>query len=230
MRKRWLHLCVVAVWVAPLSHGQNPDITNDLKNDLKGQLDERPKPPPTVPSTGKGPTRLQPPGAYTHAFTGVEFPLRVGNFSRSTVDRYDAEGRDIGVTYRKMAGGGAVVNVTTVFSYPLPPRLASGGVRAVFDDARSAIVANKKNARLVRDGTYRAPDGSSALYAEYAYQMVTGKKESPVRSLLYLFESEGWLLEFRVTYLDSRARDGAAETESFMRTFGTVVLRKKLGV
>ena len=229
MLKRWIPLFAVASFVAPFSLGQKPDITNDLKKDLKDQTDERPSPPATATAPSKGPTRLQPPGTYTQSFTGVEFPLRVGSFSRTGVDRYDAEGRDVGATYRKLANGGAVINLTTVFSYPMPARLAAGGVRAAFDDARTALIANKKNARLVREGTYRAPDGTSALFAENAYQMVTGKRVSPVRAVLYLFESDGWLLEFRVTYLESRAREGVAETEAFMRAFGTTVLRKKLG-
>ena len=76
-----------------------------------------------------------------------------------------------------------------------------------------------------------APDGSTALFAEYAIRNFGGKKGAVgVRSRLYLFGSDGWVLKFRVTYPEWRAREAATETESFIRTFGTGVTRGKLGV
>ena len=229
MAPRWLSASVFLLALSALvpawSFAQKSDLENELKN--------LPKVPgtPAPPNMGSGPTRLNPLGPYLQKFTGVQFPERVGGFERRGVDLYDAEARDVGASYEKNGGSRGLLSLITVFSYPIPPTLAVGGMRAVFDDAKAAILSKSAGARLTRNGTYAAPDGSTALFAEYAIRNFGGKKGAVgVRSRLYLFGSDGWVLKFRVTYPEWRAREAATETESFIRTFGTAVTRGKLGV
>ena len=226
---RWLSasvfLLVLSALVPGWSFAQKSDLENELKN--------LPKVPgtPAPPNMGSGPTRLNPLGPYLQEFTGVQFPERVGGFERRGVDLYDAEARDVGASYERTGGSRGLLSIITVFSYPVPPSLESGGIRAVFDDAKAAILSKSPGAKLGRDGTYRAPDGSSGFFAEYTIRNFRGKKGTvPVRSRLYLFGSGGWLLKFRATYPEWRAREASTELESFIRSFGTGVMRGKLGV
>ncbi len=233
MSSRWhptLAIVLALSVLLPLSlFGQKPDLDNELKNIPKGPI--APAPAPAPPATGTGPTRINPTGAYTHKFTGVLFPERVGGFQRGGVDLYDAEARDVGASYERAGGSRGLLSIITVFSYPVPPSLESGGVRAVFDDAKAAILSKSPGAKLVRDGTYRAPDGSNGFFAEYTIRNFGGKKGTvAVRSRLYLFGTGGWLLKFRATYPEWRAREASTELESFIRSFGTGVMRGKLGV
>jgi len=223
----------LAVWILATltpsaARAQKSDLDNDLKNFPKDPGSEKqPAPPAKSPGdSAAGPQHIQPPGIYTQRFTGVAFPKRVGDFVRVAVDLYDAEARDVGASYDKKRGGNLVC-IITAFSYPIPPQFASRGAPAVFEDAKLAITSRQKDARLLREGPYRAPDGSIGDLAEYEFSIGKGAA-GRVYSRLYLFESKGWLLKFRVTYPAARAREGAAEAESFLRTFGTGVLRNQV--
>jgi hypothetical protein len=222
--------CWAIAVLAPLAaHAQKSDLENDLKNIPKDSGSPvQPTPPEKSPTEpGTGPQRIQPPGTYINRFTGVPFPKKVGDFERLGVDVYDAEARDVGASYEKKRSGN-LVNIITAYSFPVPPQLASGGARAVFSDAQLAITARQKDAKLIREGAYRAPDGSNGLLAEYEFS--AGKSPTVrVRSRLYLFESNGWLLKLRVTYPLPRAREGGAEIEAFIRLFGAAVLRNPGG-
>ena len=223
-----LAVWILAVLMPPAARAQKPDLENDLKNIPKdGGSEKQPAPPAKSPGeSSAGPQHIQPPGTYTNRFTGVAFPKRVGDFARVGVDLYDAEARDVGASYDKKRSGNLIC-IITAFSYPIPPQFASRGAPAVFEDAKLAITSRQKDAKMLREGPYRAPDGSIGDLAEYEFSIGNGAA-GRVFSRLYLFESKGWLLKFRVTYPAVRAREGAAETESFLRAFGTGVLRNQL--
>ncbi len=225
----------LSVWILALvtpecARAQKSDLENELKNIPKdaGSLKESAPPPATtVPNnSGSGRRRVNPSGTYVNRFTGVGFPKRVGEYSRQEVEIFDSEGRATDANYvRKVSG--ALIGIITAYSYPIPASLASGGAPRVFDDEKLAIANGQKNARLVREEPYRAPDGSIGDFAEYEFVVGKGAGTS-VYSRLYLFESKGWLLKFRATYPKSRAREGSAEIESFLRAFGATVLRNQV--
>ena len=57
-------------------------------------------------------------GSYAHTASGMTFPLRIGNFQRVTVLRYDVEGLDMSAEYYLFTLSGAVD--ATVYVYPSP--------------------------------------------------------------------------------------------------------------
>ena len=207
--------------------GQKDEISNDLKN-IPKDVGEATQPTPPQTSAGTGvPQRrtIEPAGTYINQSSGVQFPKRVGEFGRTSVELYDEEGRNVGGAYQKKIGG-SIVNVMSVFSYPVAGRLAGSGTAAIFEAEKAAITSHQPNARLIREEPYRAANGVPGDFAEYEINISVGKgKTVPVRSRIYLFADRGWLLKFRTTYPVARAREGAAETEAFLRGFGTGVVR-----
>src|SRR5258706_13273303 len=60
------------------------------------------------------------PGIYVHPGSGIEFPEKAGGFVRVDVSRYDSEGNDVGVHYRRFVSErGAAFRVgVTIFVFP----------------------------------------------------------------------------------------------------------------
>jgi len=207
--------------------GQKDDLSNDVKNIPKDVGDAMQPTPPQDNAGTSVPQRrtIEPAGTYINQFSGVQFPKRVGEFGRTSMELFDSEGRNVGGAYQKKVGG-SIVNVVSVFSYPVVGRLAGSGTAAIFESEKSWITSHQPTARLIREEPYRAPSGVAGDFAEYEINISVGKGKSvPVRSRIYLFADRGWLLKFRTTYPVSRAREGAAETEAFLRGFGTGVVR-----
>jgi hypothetical protein len=230
-------LAAILVVLAPgIGRGQTLNIDRSLKNIPTEPVPAvEPTPPPAVQSstpaspaaeTRVEPQRLRPAGTYTNKFSRVPFPKQVADFTRLNVDMYDGEGRNIGAVYEKKQRGNLVC-VVNAFSYPFPARGPAGGAAAIFEREKLAITSRQQGARLIREEPFRAPDGSIGDFAELEFSV--GKPATLVRSRLYLFAGNDWLLKIQVSYGAARAREGAADGDVFLRTFGTAPVRSQTG-
>jgi hypothetical protein len=153
----------------------------------------------------------------------VHLSGRGRGFQRSNVDRYDAEGTDVGVGYNVNQPGRQIV--VTVFVYPAPPVRADPPSRAracadQFADIKRQIVTRHAGASLVEEARRPSPSPGfrdSGWRATYRFDEVFAGREQPVQSEadLYCYVHGNWFVSYRVSA--PVAVDYRGPLDAFMR-------------
>jgi len=177
--------------------------------------------------------------AFTHPM-GFVFPAEVNGMPRGDIIRYDADGKDIGSTYKH-----ASPSITaTVYVYPNPA--PKGKLESYFKQTAEEIASlpgirhiKTEGATIV--GEFPAGQGGTDMKLLDTKKMAIalGKKKSEgYRALFsvskphslarngeavseyYLFPlTESWLLKFRITYLAEDKEQAAPVIEKFLNGF-----------
>lgn len=152
----------------------------------------------TTPALAQTEVR-NPPPVWKHRVLGVPFPDRIGDFVRSSVVEYDAEGADASVNYNLVRENGPFAKVT-LYVYPPQERCEEN-----YEGARFAITSRYAGAALVDEGKRPSPGGTpdAAHFSVYTFDYdVTGKGPEPVRSQLYVWctPDSAWSVKYRATY------------------------------
>lgn len=154
-------------------------------------------------------------GAYTHERSGMTFPLAVGDFRRSLVQRYDQDGLDLSAGYDLYLTQQKIA--VTVYVYPAPPLVSIGSppgtvasartflAKSEFEARKREVLQSRSGARLTEDTEISVPIGGTfrvGRMATFEYQdQFAGQRQSP-RSHLCMFNFVGgtWALKYRITY------------------------------
>ncbi len=156
---------------------------------------------PTIRSSSAGAFEVE--GTYVHPPSRLEFPVDVGTFRRAEMNRFTDDGTDVGVGYNHEASGASVA--FTVYVSP-PWEKAKGQVPGFdhrFDAELDAIREHHAGAKLQssKDVSLFWPGNfAKGRVAEFAYREVFSFREQDVVSRIYLFERDGWIVEYRVTW------------------------------
>ena len=159
-------------------------------------------------------------GAYAHEKSGMTFPVAVGYFYRSLVQRYDQDGLDVSVGYDLHSSRYNIA--VTVYVYPAPPLVSIGSPPEATASARTFLAKREFEARkqevmlshpggpLIEDTEISIPIGGTrrvGRMATFEYEQSFAGQFQPVRSHLCMFSFVGgkWTLKYRITYPKSLA-------------------------
>lgn len=164
--------------------------------------------------TPSGAIRIHAQGTYQHSLSALDFPEEVGDFRRVVINQYDRFGENLGVGYNYNDPFVAVI--FTVFVYR-PMVLQSGrnaSLEEQFEKERENILLAHRGGIETRSGP--AANGEGFL-AEYQYEDWFGFRRQPVVSWLSLFQQEGWIIKYRLTYPAAREEDNRPIAERFLQ-------------
>jgi hypothetical protein len=171
--------------------------------------------------TPPGVTAIEASGSWRHPASGLVFPDSVGNFRRVSINRYDEAGTDVGVGYNHEVGGELVA--FTVYVRP-PVTLRTGEPASLEQQFRmeKQVVRSRhpgaseswsRAVALLGEGVPR-----SGFAAEFGYTETFAGLPQPVVSRLYLFESDGWFIKYRVTFAATAEGAPRRTAEALLRT------------
>jgi len=168
-------------------------------------------------------------GPYSHAPSGMMFPLTVGEFRRGSITRYDARGFDVSVGYNLYQLPKAVA--ATIYVYPSPSIVSIGSPANVVESARSTLCQNEYEARkrevlgahpganLLTEDVIGSPNNgvaASGKSATFEYEEIFAGVRQPIHSRLDMFCYIGgkWTVKYRFTY--PAAFDAKQELDMFI--------------
>jgi hypothetical protein len=168
------------------------------------------------------------PGTYRHRFANAYFPVKVGEFRRADLHRYDDEGRDVSANYNLRTPTGRLL--VTVYIYPSPPLSEGSGGRASrrealcrqeFEEFRTYLSDQHGGAQPREDGRpIRVPEVNPGLSHRTVFQFDSffGDRVQPVRAEAhyYCFVQDKWQVKYRITA--PVAVDDPDAVEHFIRT------------
>ena len=161
-------------------------------------------------------------GTYTHAPSGFAFPETFEKFRRVSIIRYDDAGNNIGVGYNLDT---PEIGVALTL-YVRPAARSESGVllplSKQFDIEKYVVAHEHPGARVGPQLTppktqNHEPNDGYAIAFRYS-QMFDGYVRE-VTSLLYLFEYDGWLVKYRITYPLSQEAKAAVAAQVFVSDF-----------
>ena len=186
-------------------------------------------------NTGRRSSLQQSPSpTFVHTFTKFSFPVSVGTFHRSNVQKYDGKGKDIGVGYNSSTPIAA-----TVFVYPgakdfalLPSPKLENVSEALLDTQFQAckldILRHHPDAKLIGEGSCNIVQGSNQFTGKKStyslgYNFGFASQESVSELCVFLIEpsvkfllTERYFVKYRITYPLSRRGQAESEVASFM--------------
>ena len=172
------------------------------------------------PAAAQGPVETS--GPYVHREAGAVFPVRVGEFRRSEVVRYDRAGRDVSASYNLAAPEGRLL--ITVYIYPAaaaPAGERAGRCEREFRTVKAAIRNQHGAAPPAEEGdALPVPGARRDLSHRAAYRLTIpfDREVQPVRSEahLYCYVGGDWFVKYRVSAPVAVTAPGAVE--DFIRT------------
>jgi hypothetical protein len=150
---------------------------------------------------------------YVHEPAHTILPVRVGEFQRSEIYRYDAEGKNVSASYNLAGPEGRLL--ITVYIYPAPP--AAPAERAArcgeeFEAVNGAISSQHGNIAPLERGAAPTRQGVARALAHRAVYRFSSPFDDRVQDLrsevrLYCYVGGDWLVKYRVsapTAVDTR--------------------------
>jgi len=144
-------------------------------------------------------------GTYEHPASGLRFPEQVGGFRRAEINQFDRDGLNIGVGYNYEEADASIA-LTVYVRRPLvleKGELASLGHQFAIE--RYVIHQYHRDVSEVwsQDVEISDSDRSFPGYAaEFHYNEFFNFAERDVVSFLYLFDRDGWVVKYRITYAE----------------------------
>lgn len=197
--------------------------------------------PPATPAAG--PITISATGAYTQAASGMVFPVSVGGFERTAINRYQSDGSDESAAYALHRAEGGFI-LATVYVYPSLEVRSTGarndssaltrGCRFQFLQAHNEVVIATPNAELVARGETTVAQGAAQYvgpHAAYLYAPPWARTEGgeavTLASELHLFcyVGGGWTVKYRFSYPPDY--DAKAEIEVFMHDLALTIGRQR---
>jgi hypothetical protein len=150
-------------------------------------------------------------GTIVHRPSGTPFPQKIGAFVFAGITIYDRVGENVSVGYNPQPGGG-LWGVITAYVYP------ASDFSQEYDGVKVAIVLGNGDAKLISESEV-VMQGVKGRYARFDYpkDLSDGTKEH--FSSVYLFETGGWFVKFRVTYQKANADIFEKALETFFSRF-----------
>ena len=140
---------------------------------------------------------------YVHAPSGFKFPVHFGKFRRVEINQFDTDGRNIGVGYNLEEA-----DLQIALTLYVKPALRDQTGRTLslaemFELEKAEIARFHQGGRLSAAWTppqTQNREAAPGLATAFQYSQVFAHRTQVVNSLLYLFEYEGWIVKYRITY------------------------------
>jgi hypothetical protein len=126
---------------------------------------------------------------FNHTFSGTAFPSQSGNFKYVGQRQYDADGKDISVSYEALG----IIELTH-YIYP------SKGIDLLdhFNDYKKMLLAQKRKAKILSAEDVTTGGISGKFSKMNFYDNFHGTNQT-LTSYLYMYESKGWFIMLRIT-------------------------------
>lgn len=188
----------------------------------------------TTNTTGQSPTQQSAVSTFVHSFTKFSFPESVASFRRVEVQKYDRQGRDVGVGYNSPTHIAA-----TVFVYPGPkdfalvpsPKLETVS-EALLDQhyqiCKQDVFRGHTDAKLISEGSCKIVQGNNQFEGKSAvfsmsYKFGFTAQESVSELYVFLIEPSAKFLvtdrqfvKYRITYPTVKKGQAESEIADFM--------------
>jgi hypothetical protein len=166
-------------------------------------------------------------GPWTHAPSGLVFPAGAKGWMRVALDRYDAEGNDVGVGYKTMwlTDKGAVWSDATIFVYPalLGPDGKETPLAEQFEGEVNEVRKAHDEVREIRRGVTEASYGARAVqvkFAEFSFRLEIRGAPMDAGSCVVAFRSPPWHVTYRLTYPRQHRERFVAAFERLLSALG----------
>ena len=144
-------------------------------------------------------------GAYVHGPARAVFPPQVGEFRRSTIYRYDEEGKNVSASYNLATPAGRLL--ITVYIYPAAAAARADRAKLCdeeFGTVNTAISSQHGDAAPVEQGSALPAEGverSLGHRAVYRFASPFDDRVQEIRSEahLYCYVGGDWLVKYRVS-------------------------------
>jgi hypothetical protein len=144
-------------------------------------------------------------GPYLHGPARALFPVRVGEFRRSTILQYDLEGKDVSASYNLATPAGRLL--ITVYIYPAaaaPPAARVGLCDQEFGVVSTALSSQHDDVAPIEQGAALPVEGierSLGHRSVYRFASPFDDRVQEIRSEvhLYCYASGDWLVKYRVS-------------------------------
>jgi hypothetical protein len=166
------------------------------------------------------PAPIEVSGTYRHPASGLEFPESVGDYHRAQMTRFDREGLDVGIGYNHEEPD-ALVAFTVYVRRPIV--LDDGRVATLdrqFDVERDVIHEHHPGATEATHREVKITDGNRTLpghAAEFHYVDDFSYAKREVVSFLYLFDRDGWIVKYRITFAAIQRFSAEHFVEEFLK-------------
>lgn len=171
---------------------------------------------------------------FVHAFTKFSFPKSVGKFQRVKIQKYDHDGKDVGVGYDS-----SLPIAATIFAYPgakdfalLPsPKLENVSELLLthhFESCKQDVFRAHTDAKLINESPYTLIqgdhrfDGKKAVFS-MRYNFGFASQDSVSELYVFLIEpsvkfllTERYFMTYRITYPTNKKAEAEAEIATFM--------------
>jgi hypothetical protein len=148
-------------------------------------------------------------GIIEHVPSSTFLPPKVGEFILVSTKAFDESGEDVGIGYNMLS---PVPVALTAYIYP------SIDFSEEYENAKRAISVQRKDAKLVSEKNVELRYLKGAC-ARFEFVDVFFGSRKTVNSLLYLYETGGWFVKFRITYGKDDSAAADKELETFFNNF-----------
>lgn len=168
-----------------------------------------------------GPSAFEVRGPFTHEYSGMMFPERVGGFQRGKIVQHDEAGYDVSAGYDLRVNGSRAV--VTVYVYPIPPSTERGIalLRDELERVKAEVVQFSPTARLLSERLTQLEQGGrtfGGILATFGIDPPSRFGGERFLSHAYVFAREHWLIKYRVTYPATDQDRVGGKVEEFIRS------------
>ena len=166
-------------------------------------------------------------GDWVHPGSGIAFPAKAAGFGRVMPMRYDAEGNDVGVGYRRIWADQSLLFRAEVTIYAFPTqRQIDGGIVPFdrqFDAEASEVRSSWRDAQEVRRADSEGVDSGVAVHVRSAeFECIASPQAGnlPMITILTAYLRDKWHITYRITIPPPRRAACLAATEQLLSELG----------
>ena len=175
---------------------------------------------PQATTKPDSPVPLELSGTYVHEGSGIAFPAAAAGFVRVAPKRYDRDGKDVGIGYRRFWTDTAIFRAeATIFVFPVPDGLESsldGEFERVVDAARKDKDEFREVRRAATEGEH-SRRSVSVRAAEFTFRGAEDKGGQAMVTIRASFLHSPWEVTYMLTVPQLRRDVCLAGFEELLR-------------
>ncbi|MCF6196667.1 MAG: hypothetical protein L3J50_08185, partial [Emcibacter sp.] len=148
---------------------------------------------------------------YRHKLTGINFPEKIDEFRRISVDAYQPTGKDVGASYRLDLKNDKFIKITTYATF-----IENQSLDKVFSAYDQGMTKYLERVEFDKRGKFKVP-GSKTKGRYILY--LTNYGQGQVLTGMWLMEFDDWYIKIRATYPYSQKKKSYKLVNQFIIDF-----------
>jgi len=153
----------------------------------------------------------KPKDIYHHKLTGINFPEKIGEFRRISVDAYQPTGKDVGASYRDDLKNDKFIKITTYATF-----IGNQSLDKVFSAYDQGMIKYLEQVDFDKKGKFKIP-GSKTKGRYILY--LTNYGQGKVLTGMWLMEFDNWYIKIRATYPYDQKKKLYKMVKGFIKNF-----------